>query len=205
MKTIICLGGFHVSLNFRSMIGKYIQQWYRWHRRWDRTVYGSTTLQNILKGTYWKRGVWCHQIVWQALCHLLWEAFFTWLKDEEDGSDLDSTILSVKLAFEAADVTLTHDQILSLQGSVETLSSQMTSFTDMCKAQSSTFGFYLQYIEILEISLISKLNSHQTGIFISRLPKVCYHSSLLLTDKTTLDEWHGCSWKYITGSCRCFW
>ena len=74
-KLIIRMGGFHIALNFLSVIGKRNSESGFEDILIEADPYGSNTVAKIIKGKSYNRGVRAHKLMLEALLHLKWEAF----------------------------------------------------------------------------------------------------------------------------------
>ena len=77
-KLIIRMGGFHISLNFLSLIRKRHSECGFEDILIEADLYGSNTVAKIIKGKIYNRGVRAHKLMLEALLRLKWEAFCQW-------------------------------------------------------------------------------------------------------------------------------
>jgi hypothetical protein len=80
--TVLCLGGFHTTMNFLGLLGK----------RYDNSgiediliesgVYGSNSSSRLLKGKCYNRGVRAHKLTSEALQRQGWQAFGKWMESK---------------------------------------------------------------------------------------------------------------------------
>ena len=80
--TVIRMGGFHIALNFLSVIGKIFQDSVE-DLLIESGVYGCHTASMLFKGKSYNRGVRAHKLVLEALLRLQWQAFGAWMETEE--------------------------------------------------------------------------------------------------------------------------
>ena len=69
------MGGFHITLNFLSVIGKKFEESGIEDLLTESGVYGSNTSLVLLKGKSYNRGVRGHKLIMEALFRLRREAF----------------------------------------------------------------------------------------------------------------------------------
>ena len=81
--TVIRMGGFHIALNFLSVIGKIFQDSGIEDLLIESGVYGCHTASMLLKGKSYNRGVRAHKLVLEALLRLQWQAFGAWMEAED--------------------------------------------------------------------------------------------------------------------------
>ena len=77
------MGGFHIALNFLSVIGKIFQDSGIQDLLIESGVYGCHTASMLLKGKSYNRGVRAHKLVLEALLRLQWQAFGAWMEAED--------------------------------------------------------------------------------------------------------------------------
>ena len=73
-KLIIRMGGFHIALNFLSVIGKGYSESGFEDILIEADLYGSNTVAKIIKGKSYNRSVRAHKLMLEALLRLKWEA-----------------------------------------------------------------------------------------------------------------------------------
>ena len=89
-ETIIRMGGFHIALNFLTVIGKKFQESGLEDLLTESGVYGMNTALNLLKGKSYNRGVRAHNITMEALLRLQWLAFLSWISRQTDRRNSDT-------------------------------------------------------------------------------------------------------------------
>ena len=80
---ILRLGGFHVALNFLSIIGKKYQGSGLDDLLIESGVYAAGTTSALLAGRYYNRGVRAHKLCFEAFFQQMWKAFLTWCNRRE--------------------------------------------------------------------------------------------------------------------------
>ena len=98
------MGGFHIALNFLSVIGKKFEESGIKDLLTESGVYGSNTTLALLKGKSYNRGVRAHKLIMEALLRLQWQAFCKWLEKERedhrlegvDRRQIETTLTSLK-------------------------------------------------------------------------------------------------------------
>ena len=78
------MGGFHIALNFLSVIGKRYSESGFEDILIEADLYESNTVAKIIKGKSYNRGVRAHKLMLEALLHLKWEAFCQWAAQERE-------------------------------------------------------------------------------------------------------------------------
>ena len=72
---VVRMGGFHIALNFLSVIGKKFEESGIEDLLTESGVYRSNTILALLKGKSYNRGVRAHRLIMEALLRLQWQAF----------------------------------------------------------------------------------------------------------------------------------
>ena len=78
--TVIRFGGFHIALNYLSLLGKKFQHSGLDDLLIESGVYATSTISAIMKGKSYNRRIRVHKLAMEALFRLMWDAFFTWYK-----------------------------------------------------------------------------------------------------------------------------
>ena len=74
------MGGFHIALNFLSVIGKIFQNSGIEGLLIESGVYACRTASMLLKDRSYNRGARTHMLVPKALLRLQWQAFGAWME-----------------------------------------------------------------------------------------------------------------------------
>ena len=95
--TVIRLGGFHIALNFLSLLGKKFHSSGLEDLLIESGVYAAGTTSVLMKGKSYNRGIRAHKLVMEALFRLMWDAFVAWYvahtrEEEERVIDEDAVI-----------------------------------------------------------------------------------------------------------------
>ena len=78
------MGGFHIVLNFLSVIEKSYSESGFEDILIEGNLYGSNTVAKIIKGKSYNRGVRAHKLMLEAILRLKWEAFCQWAAHERE-------------------------------------------------------------------------------------------------------------------------
>ena len=76
--TVIWLGGFHIALNFFSLLGKKFCSSGLEDLLIESGVYAAGMALVVIKGTSYNRGIQAHKLEMEALFRLMWDAFIGW-------------------------------------------------------------------------------------------------------------------------------
>ena len=91
------IGGFHIALNFLSVIGKQFKESGIEELLIEFGLYGNVTAAALLNGKSYNRGVRAHKLIMEALSRLQWKAFCEWLKKADNtlklkALEMDTTV-----------------------------------------------------------------------------------------------------------------
>ena len=78
---VLRLGGFHMAMSFLACIGKLYD--YSGIAEIMQAIYGSSSVNQLLHGRSYNRGVRAHKLLKEALERLRWKAFSEWLSTPE--------------------------------------------------------------------------------------------------------------------------
>ena len=85
--TVIRMGGFHIALNYLSLLGKKYANSGLEDLLIESGVYAAGTTSVLMLGKSYNRGIRAHKLSMEALFRLLWQAFLQWLQKPNSGSD----------------------------------------------------------------------------------------------------------------------
>ena len=77
------MGGFHIILNYLSLMGKKYEGSGLEDLLIESGEYGSGTIAAIMRGKSYNRSVRAHMLVLEALFRLQWRSFVNWLSNRE--------------------------------------------------------------------------------------------------------------------------
>ena len=81
------MGGFHIALNFLSLIGKKYSNSGLDDLLIESGVYAAGTTSALIKGKCYNRGIRGHKLVMEAFFRLLWKSFQQWISDQHPESE----------------------------------------------------------------------------------------------------------------------
>ena len=76
--TVIRLGGFHIALNFFSLLGKKFHSSGLEDLLIECGVYAAGTTSVLMKGKSYNRGIRAHKLAAEAFFPLMWNSFVDW-------------------------------------------------------------------------------------------------------------------------------
>ena len=151
-KLIIRMGGFHIALNFLSVIGKRYSDSGFEDILVEADLYGSNTVAKIIKGKSYDRGVRAHKLMLEALLRLKWEAFCQWAAQEREQintTSVDEALRECNLAIEKEDMHLLGDMLLNMCKEIEVFKDPFNRFCEESEVKSKTFQFSNEYTKMV--------------------------------------------------------
>ena len=152
---MICLGGFHIALNFLALIGKMFQESGLEDVFIEPGLYGSSSTMALLQGTSYHKGIRGHKLIMEVLLRLKWDVFCSWVSkgggtgvESEGGSILNlanSVIERYRTATTAKEKKEAYLLLCNTATHVEGLFKQESS--------SKLFKFRDKYIEMILLLL----------------------------------------------------
>ena len=76
------MGGFHIALNYLSLLGKKYTNSGLEELLIGSGVYAAGTTSVLMLGKSYNRGIRAHKLSMEALFRLLWQAFLQWLENQ---------------------------------------------------------------------------------------------------------------------------
>ena len=152
---VIRMGGFHVAINYLSLLGKKYDGSGIEDLLIESGVDGSGTASLLLKGKSYNRGVRAHRLIMEAIFRLQWQAFIKWLSDN-DGGGIDKEAVAEytracrEAVQEGKDVKKNLDKLT--QNMVE-LEQQFTTFRNEARSKSHLFAFWDDYVAMVQLLL----------------------------------------------------
>ena len=129
---IIRMGGFHIALNYLSMLGKMYSDSGLEDLLIESGVYASGTISARIAGKQYNRGVREHKLTLEALFRLQWREFVGWLSEQEN-TDIDLTALQEDIqvtreSFRMSDPNDTIDRLSDLIESLKPVKLMLDAF-----------------------------------------------------------------------------
>ena len=156
------MGGFHIVLNFLSVIGKrYLESEFE-DILIEADLYGSNTVAKIIKGKSYNRGVRAHKLMLEALLRLKWEAFCQWAAqkwEQIDTTSVDAALRECNLSIEKEDMHLLGDMLLNMCKEIEVCNNRFCEESEM---KSKTFQIFNEYTKMVG-TLLRYIRAERVG------------------------------------------
>ena len=143
--TVIRMGGFHIALNYLSLLGKKYAQSGIENMLIESGVYAAGSTSAIMLGKSYNRGIRAHKLTMEALFRLLWQAFLEWLERQQIG--LENGAKQVILCrIKQRQNTINQEDVFadswsSLQSCIEPLMLLLHDFKLESRTESKLFNF----------------------------------------------------------------
>ncbi|KAK3696845.1 hypothetical protein QZH41_003454 [Actinostola sp. cb2023] len=166
--TIVRMGGFHIALNYLSLLGKKYSNSGLEDLLIESGVYGASTTTSLISGKSYNRGIRAHKLVMEALFRLIWQEFVKWLLKRKEAG-INSSINEPKLLTiieecqnAVKDNSRVSESINGLMDEMEDVVSLFYIFKEEAKAKSYIFVFWLEYISMV-ITLLQFVKAERTA------------------------------------------
>ena len=168
--TVLRLGGFHVVLNFLSIIGKKYQGSGLDDLLIESVVYAAETTSALLAGRSYNRGVRAHKLCFEAFFRQMWKAFLAWCSRREHAEgrlvDVDDSV-KTRLAECREQIDLknsvrTITKFGSLQEELKEVMKWFKKFKEEQCASSKLFAYWEGYNAMVNL-LLHFLQAERTG------------------------------------------
>lgn len=173
--TVIRLGGFHIALNFLSVIGKHFQDSGIEDLLIESGTYGPNTASSLLHGKTFNRGVRGHKLLMEAMLRLQWKAFTEWhanqFEDEGDLSDMDVDAISRAISQCRENTSTGESPSEPFQDVCEGLQKVdrlFKAFKSEGEAQSNLFALWNSYITMVSV-LLDFIRAERTADWLGHL------------------------------------
>ncbi|CAB4005387.1 Hypothetical predicted protein [Paramuricea clavata] len=164
--TVIRMGGFHIALNYLSLLGKKYAQSGLEDMLIESGVYAAGTTSVIMLGKSYKRGIRARKLTMEALFRLLWQAFVEWLEREEVGIENGPKQLILCRSKECRNTVKQEDFFAdnwsAFQGCIEPLMLLFDTFKLESRKKSKVFNFWEDYINMV-LLLFQFVKAERTG------------------------------------------
>ena len=143
---VIRLGGFHIALNFLSLIGETYLNSGLDDVFIESGVYAAGTTSALMKGKSYNRGVRAHKLAMEAFFRLMWMSFVQWYNGCRAEVQIEEEDLLQKLA-DGINVVEQKGHVsqkvhLQLQHELSELTTLFEVFKSQARAKSKMFAFW---------------------------------------------------------------
>ena len=191
---VIRLGGFHIALNFLSLIGKKYLNSGLDDLFIESGVYAAGTTSALMKAKsyMYTRGVRAHKLAMEAFFRLMWISFVQWynvcraeVQIEEEGL-LQKLADGINVVEQKGDVS---QKVHQLQHELSELTALFEVFKSQARAKSKMFAFWEQYGDMIN-TLLQFIKAERTGnwdLHLSTVATMVPH--FFATDRPNYARW----------------
>ena len=162
---VIRLGGFHIALNFLSLVGKKYLNSGLDDLFIESGVYAADTTSALMKGKSYNRGVQAHKLAMEAFFWLMWMSFVQWYNVCHAEVQIEEEDLLQKIADGISVVEQKGDvsqKVQQLQEELGELATLLEVFKSQARAKFKMFAFWEQYGDMINI-LLQFIKAERTG------------------------------------------
>ena len=150
---VVSRGGFHITCTLLSVLGKRFGDAGLWDLLVESEVVSSGSVDGVLAGKHYKRALYAHKAVLEALFRSLWGQFEEWVRSTADTYVNLSPLL---LALSKARSRLSADSVRDLLNT-ETFQELLSLYQQFLSLLASCYGpmaqFWLSYMDIVLLIL----------------------------------------------------
>ncbi|CAB3983850.1 Hypothetical predicted protein [Paramuricea clavata] len=160
------LGGFHIALNYLSLLGKMYSNSGLEDLLTESGVYAPGTTTALIAGKSYNRGVRAHKLCFEALFRLMWKTFASWLEETAQGLDEILKTEALELLNQCQDSDNKEEYLKenwhSLKDGLSALVHLFKEFENEGKVKSQLFAFWSEYMSMVSF-LLQFINAERTG------------------------------------------
>lgn len=151
---VIRMGGFHIALNYLSLLGKKYGGSGIEDMLIESGVYGTSTTEVLLKGKSYNRGVRAHKLMMEAFFRLQWRSFNRWLPNSDSRLNREALAAQITECREAVHQGVdVKEELEKLTEALAELEAQFITFKTEARSQSHLFAFWDDYIVMVRMLL----------------------------------------------------
>ncbi|KAK3746851.1 hypothetical protein QZH41_000040 [Actinostola sp. cb2023] len=162
---VIRMGGFHIALNFLSVVGKKYLNSGLDDLLIESGVYAAGSTSALLKGKSYNRGVRAHKLTMEALFRLMWRSFVQWYNSSYAERRNNEEDVLQKIADGVSDVKNKSDvrqRVEDLEGDLTGLTCDFEEFKSKASVKSKMFVFWESYGDMINV-LLQFIKAERTG------------------------------------------
>lgn len=157
------MGGFHIALNYLSLLGKFYTSSCLEDLLIDSVLYAADTINASMGGKSYNRGVSAHKLCLAALFRLLWRAFISWLERKKScfqDASKDEVLELIQKCHETEGGP--QDNWQPVRDGPNSLITLVGEFRSEARAKSNLFAFWDQYLSVV-MTLLQFIKAERTG------------------------------------------
>ena len=150
---VLRMGAFHTANTFLAVLGKRFGDAGLQDIMVESGVVAAGSVDAVLGGRHYNRGVRAHKIVWEAFSRLRWRKFEAFMDSNGTGCQVD--FKKISQALKDVRRSCTKDRLTAVMG-IGDVKALLEAYEGFCKEQSSSqplFSFWSSYLEMVELLL----------------------------------------------------
>ena len=186
---VVRMGGFHIVLNFLSLIGKKFADSGLDNLLIESGVYAAGSTSALMKGKSYNRGIRAHKLCLEVLFRLMWDAFILWYESRDEKIPEEPVLHKIVDCVRAVE-----SDKESARESLRKITTDLTEITDLFaifksenQERSKLFAFWDEYCSMVT-TLLQFLRQREPEIRSCIFPVLqqCYLNFLSWTGRTML-------------------
>lgn len=161
---VVRIGGFHVALNFLSLLGKKFSDSGLDDLLIESGVYAAGSTAALLKGKCYNRGIRAHKLCLEVFFRLMWNAFLVWYESQDRKIPEELVLCKIADCIRAVESGKENacDIFRKLEADVTELTSLFGAFKSENQSKSKLFAFWDEYMAMVSC-LLQFLKAERTG------------------------------------------
>ena len=136
------MGGFHIALNFLSLLGKKFGDFGLDDLLIQSGVYAAGSTSALMKGKSYNRGIRVHKLCLKVFLRLMWNAFLVWCESQDKEIPEEPVLSKIADCVQAVENGKDHarESLRKTEADLAELMSLFGVFKSENRASSSHFG-----------------------------------------------------------------
>lgn len=161
---VVRMGGFHIALNFLSLLGKKYADSGLDDLLIESGVYAAGSTSAVMKGKSYNRGIRAHKLCLEVFFRLAWNAFLAWYESQEKRIPEEPVLCKIVDCIRMVENNKgnARDSVRKIEADLTELMSLFGVFKSENQARSKLFAFWDEYSAMVT-SLLQFLKAERTG------------------------------------------
>ena len=161
---VVRMGGFHIALNFLSLLGKKFADSGLDDLLIESGVYAAGSTSALMKGKSYNRGTRAHKLCLEVFFRLMWNAFLVWYESQDKKIPEEPVLRKIVDCVRAVEKGKENarESVRRIEDNLTELTSLFGVFKLENRARSKLFAFWDEYGSMVT-SLLQFLKAERTG------------------------------------------
>ena len=161
---VVRMGGFHVVLNFLSLLGKKFADSGLDDLLIESGVYAAGSTSTLMKGKSYNRGIRAHKLCLEVFFHLMWDALILWYESRDEKIPEEPVLHKIVDCVRAveSDKESTRESVRKISTDLTEITDLFTIFKSENQERSNLFAFWDKYCSLVT-TLLQFLKAERTG------------------------------------------